>query len=430
MLTRVQAFNYRCLRHIDQTLGPFQVLVGANGSGKSTFLDVPTLLRDIVRQPRGGLEAALMGRSANFDDLLFDKTLGYFELAIELAIPDEVVDRTGLFGSGSVARLQMRIGYRDTVIRILSEQLLLRQSSTESAWVADDVRRADGSLPTHDANSILEAQGFSTIDLPDQAYTVVFQQEGLAGYRHEHRSQPHLVGFHKFNLKGLNSALANLPEDAEQFPVATWVRNKLVVDQMVFAIDPKKMAMPAPVTLPFETRSDGSHLASLVESLFELSPATFADWIDHLRVAMPDIADVRTVARPEDRHHYIVVDYADGRSVPSWLLSEGTLRLMALTLPTYAMDDGIILSVEEPENCIHPLAISVVMDSLRSFYESQVLVTTHSPMVLSQTLPEEILCFSRSENGTVIVRGDQHDRLKAWNGSFDPGVLLASGILG
>jgi len=40
MIRRVEALNYRCLQYIDQALEDFQVLVGPNASGKTTFLDL------------------------------------------------------------------------------------------------------------------------------------------------------------------------------------------------------------------------------------------------------------------------------------------------------------------------------------------------------------------------------------------------------
>jgi predicted ATPase len=39
MISRIETLDYRCLRYIDQTLGPFQLLVGANATGKTTFLN-------------------------------------------------------------------------------------------------------------------------------------------------------------------------------------------------------------------------------------------------------------------------------------------------------------------------------------------------------------------------------------------------------
>lgn len=50
-IVRVEALGYRCLRYVAQDLGAFQILVGANASGKSTFLDVVGFLGDLEPCP-------------------------------------------------------------------------------------------------------------------------------------------------------------------------------------------------------------------------------------------------------------------------------------------------------------------------------------------------------------------------------------------
>ncbi|BAZ11972.1 hypothetical protein NIES4071_38000 [Calothrix sp. NIES-4071] len=41
MITRIEAFKYRCFDQLDIKVGQYQVLAGANGTGKSTLLDIP-----------------------------------------------------------------------------------------------------------------------------------------------------------------------------------------------------------------------------------------------------------------------------------------------------------------------------------------------------------------------------------------------------
>jgi len=50
-----------------------------------------------------------------------------------------------------------------------------------------------------------------------------------------------------------------------------------------------------------------------------------------------------------------VVEFENGLSAPSWVVSDGTLRLLALTLLAYAPDVHGIYLIEEPENGIHPV---------------------------------------------------------------------------
>lgn len=57
MITRVEVLNYRCLRYINRPLAPFQILIGPNASGKSAFLDVISLMADLVREREGPITA-------------------------------------------------------------------------------------------------------------------------------------------------------------------------------------------------------------------------------------------------------------------------------------------------------------------------------------------------------------------------------------
>jgi predicted ATPase len=158
------------------------------------------------------------------------------------------------------------------------------------------------------------------------------------------------------------------------------------------------------------------------------------NWIRHLQTALPDLTDIRTSQREDDKHRYLILKYANGLEVPSWLASDGTLRLLALTLPAYLTDFRGTYLIEEPENGIHPKAAEAVFQSLSSVYDAQVLLATHSPVLLSLIKPrdsEKVLCFAKATDGsTDIESGDRHPNLQAWQGEPNFSVLFAGGVLG
>jgi predicted ATPase len=95
------------------------------------------------------------------------------------------------------------------------------------------------------------------------------------------------------------------------------------------------------------------------------------------------------------------------------------------------VQDRTVLCIEEPENGIHPRAVATVYDSLSSVYEAQVLLATHSPVVLNAANTDDVLCFAKDDNGaTDIVLGSEHPMLRQWQGEAPLGTLLASGVLG
>jgi predicted ATPase len=107
------------------------------------------------------------------------------------------------------------------------------------------------------------------------------------------------------------------------------------------------------------------------------------------------------------------------------------LRLLALTIPAYLPKFQGIYLIEEPENGIHPTGVETVFQSLSSVYDAQILLATHSPVILSLAEAGQVLCFKKTENGsTDIVRGDQHPQLQDWKGETNLGTLFAGGVLG
>ena len=113
------------------------------------------------------------------------------------------------------------------------------------------------------------------------------------------------------------------------------------------------------------------------------------------------------------------------------MASDGTLRLLALTLLAYIPELSGVYLIEEPENGIHPRAVEAMFQSLSSVYGSQILLATHSPVILSLVDPAHLLCFAKTRDGaTDIVLGSNHPALKEWRGETNLSVLFASGVLG
>jgi predicted ATPase len=125
------------------------------------------------------------------------------------------------------------------------------------------------------------------------------------------------------------------------------------------------------------------------------------------------------------------VTYVGDYEVTSSGLSDGTLHILALTILPYLRDLPELICVEEPENGIHPRAIETILQSLSSIYDSQVWVTTQSPIVLAHTenLSAVTVMQTQQDGSVTAVLGNEHPRLCDWQGSIDLGSLFAAGVL-
>ena len=131
------------------------------------------------------------------------------------------------------------------------------------------------------------------------------------------------------------------------------------------------------------------------------------------------------------RHRYLRLSYGTRLQAPSWTVSDGTLRLLALTLVPYLDIPDRIFLIEEPENGIHPQAVETIFQALSNTSDCQILCATHSPVFLSLAVPRQILCFARTDEGaTDIVSGELHPRLAQWKRETDLGTIFAAGLLG
>ena len=418
MITLVEAMNYRCLRYVRRPLRPFHVMVGPNASGKTTFLDVIGFLSDLVFF---GLDDALYQRTPNHQELLFRDHGDRFELAVEARIPESLRQLT-MRPTLDTVRYQVAIGFDETQrqFEFKAETLLLKNTKELEA-----PQRSFFPMSTHKPDSLLDS-----IRGRDNKVVINKAQGGNDNFYNEDKPS-HTGWAPSFRLGPRRSALGNLVADAGSFPVATWFREYLSTGVQRFALNSFFMRRPSPPSRVAGFLPDGSNLPWVVARMQVQSPESHKTWIAHLRTALPDLVDISTFERPEDKHCYMIYEYAGGLKVPSWLVSDGTLRLTALTLPAYLDNAQGIYLIEEPENGIHPKAMATAYDSLSSVYDAQVLLATHSPVVLNAANVDDMLCFAKDEGGaTDVVLGTEHPMLQEWQGEADLGTLLASGVLG
>jgi predicted ATPase len=100
------------------------------------------------------------------------------------------------------------------------------------------------------------------------------------------------------------------------------------------------------------------------------------------------------------------IELSARKQIESWELSGGMVRALAILLALETHPEHGTLLIEEPEQSLHPWAIKALMEHVREVIRErniQVILTTHSPIVLEELSPEEVLIVERSEQkGTTF----------------------------
>lgn len=449
MITRLEAIRYRCFERLGVDVGDFRVLVGANGSGKTTLLDLPVLLGELLRATNVALpfierRADAAPRAGSLNELVFAGRGSDFSLAIEAKLPEMIQDRVleGMFLrlKSEKSKLAFHEDYKRWPTHIRYE-IGLRISDERELHVINEYLFVYPEAHGPDRRQ----GGFQGVFAEDNSlWRVILKRE--FGFDTEFTPEvPSGRGRAAMAKIGLSPILPAMPrvmfESEAEYPAARWLFGLLTADAVFLDPDWSTMRMASPPGLSKTIIRSGRNIpwlalelkrdGALKDSRPDYNSERYQDWVAHVKTALPQVTNIDVREREDDHHAYFVVTYRGDFKVPSSGLSDGTLRILTLTLLPYLKNQPSILVTEEPENGIHPRAIEAVLQSLSSMYDSQVWVSSHSPVVLASAKLDQLLCARlESDGGVEIVAGNDHPRLKEWRGGIDLGSLFAAGVLG
>ncbi len=202
--------------------------------------------------------------------------------------------------------------------------------------------------------------------------------------------------------------------------------------------------VPARMGQPVRRARERAHVrlspdgANLAEYLLDLRQSdggidAFNGLVETLQVILPYARDVDTVMTQMLERQVALRLHEGSFSVPGWMLSTGTLRLVALLALLRHPRPPSLLCVEEIENGLDPRTIHLVVEELREAADSgrtQILVTTHSPYLLDLVDLDHLVLVARDGGGPPrFDRPAEHDDVREWGKRFAPGQLYTMGTL-
>jgi hypothetical protein len=436
MISRIQALRYRCFNRLDIPWQHYNVLAGANGSGKSTLLDIPQLFSDILM--RGLIPAfieAPLSDGAPRTQNLMELTHCYrghdFGFVLEADIAEEAV--TALVADAPLSTRENPGRWPHTVryeIRFEIFNQIELHIAEEFLWlIPQNAAGKDrgiqiGGRRPRTWRSVITRQAERTLSGSGRT-----REGGRTLLEFEIKPEQGRRDF-VLRLEPTQLALANLPLDASLCPATVRFIEMLTQGVLTYRPDIQELHKASPPGQPKTIRADAANLPWMVLSLKQERPAMFEAWVEHVQTALPTITAIDAIRSEGDFHAHLKVDYQGDYTITSPGLSSGTLAILAYTILPYLSNPPDLVCMEEPENGIHPRAIETVLQSLSSLYNSQVWLSTHSPIVLAHTdLKSIIVMRSDGEGGVEAVAGDQHPRLQDWHGEIDLGSLFAAGVL-
>lgn len=394
VLTRLRVKGFKSLADVEVMFGPFTCIAGANGAGKSNLFDAIMFLRDLADHTI--IEAAHRVRDRSGSrrgDLqsLFSKTAKntasniFFE--VDLVVPNIVTDDFGRKTKPSSSFLTYSIELKYVSGSNASEKIELVSEDLTYIPVGVARRRIGFRTSKVFAESVFfgarRAKYIST-EMEDGKSTIKISQDGVQG-------RPSQVPAEHSPRTVLGSA------NTDERPTVLAARREMQSWKLL-QLEPSRLRSPDEFSDDPHITFDGAHIPSTLERLknYEEISARVSD-------LLPEVSRISVDVDHSRRLKTLVLEQRNGVIHQARALSDGTLRFLALATMAFDPEATGLMCLEEPENGIHPSRIPAILDLLKAMAVNpadtvdgsnpvrQIVVNTHSPIVVRKLAPDDLL---------------------------------------
>lgn len=350
MLHELTVQGFKSLHRVDVELAKLVVVFGPNAAGKSNLLEALVLL------------SRLIGERTLAD--AFDEGIrGYPVEAFTLPRDGELAPPR------PTLRIAARMGV-DTPSLAYEVEVGIRPQTGQLTLVDERLAR----LTTRG-----KPDGNPALELVTSGGESVFRVRRKSKASHPYEERGELSHTFASNLQYSGN---------DRFPAFDQLRDEVGAWSVVY-LDPREAMRRAQP--PREVDDIGERGEFLVPFLHRLSSnevhhKDFQAIVRAARAVIPSIERVRTEL-VGSRGEIDLFVLQDGTWMPARVISEGTLRVLALcAMAANPFRKGLV-AFEEPENGVHPRRIEVITRLLASAARKrQVVITTHSPLVVGEVV--------------------------------------------
>lgn len=371
-LVSIRLKNFKAFQDTEfRDLPRLCVLVGANGTGKSTLFSMFGFLKDALTEDVH-VAVTRLGGSRGFREVRSRGAEGPIEIELKFREQDAsplitytlIIDEEA--GSPVIAR----------------EVLKYRRGSKGQPWHFLDFAKGEGEAVTNEPDDV--------------------QSESEL-----HRERQVLKSPDTLAVKGL----AQFKKFPAALALGELITNWHISDFHIQRARPEQEAGHAE-----HLSKEGENLALVTEFLYKRHRDIFDKIIAKLKQRVPGITSVDAKTTEEGR---VMLRFQDGAFVDPFLarhVSDGTIKMFAYLTLLYDPKPHPLLCVEEPENQLYPKLLWELAEEFREYaaHGGQVLVSTHSPDFLNACELDEVFWLVKEKGYTTVHRASDNDQIRAY----------------
>jgi predicted ATPase len=433
MLTRIEIDGFKSFENFSLDLSPLLVVVGQNATGKSNLFDAIQLLGRLAVDDLRTAFNALRGEPHEQFRLGPDGEYGrHMHLAAEVLLDRTVRDPWGGTAAVRFTRLRYEVEIeRRTDVRGFEKLIVVRETA-EPIMGSADRWKPHGTSPSQAFRRRFIHYGRSTpfLSTSDEGGTLTF-------HIHQDRS----AGRRRTATAAETTMLSTMT--GVEFPHLFALREELRSWRFL-ALDPASLRTPSSKNAPELLESNGSNLPTVLariaaETGTEIRPGgALADIGADLSELISGVVSIEVEDDLPNQKYRIQITVGGDYPFSSEMVSDGTLRVLALLTMLHDPRRRGLVCFEEPENGIHPARLGPLIEVLRrtvtradgSDYDlddplSQILLNSHSPVVLSHLVDSEFVfadTVTKVDAGKRARQRKTRMRLVAPEGRKRPGA--------
>lgn len=385
MITRIELDGFKTFKDFSLDLSPLQVIVGANGVGKSNLFYALQLLGRLADSK---VSTSFHEMRSDVGELFFVPQRGgsadRIRLAIELLVNQKVCDD---WGAGQKLKFP-RMRYELEVVRlrdaqdqerlIVDHEFLAPIPRQSDRWTKANKLRTGGHwIPAMTGG---RSSPFISTLISKKGTTLVLHQDGKSARRDIEAAKAE---------RTLLCGARNI-----EFPHAFAAAEEMRAWRFL-QLDPEILRQPSPATAPAKLVDGGRNLPNVLARMKAADPMLLAHVSRDLASHLPGSMQVEVDEDREAGRTVIWAKAEDGRRFSPRALSDGALRALALVTLKNDPEHGGLLCFEDPENSVHPSRLKdltrILLGLSTDFSSSdredaplrQVICNTHSPVFIS-----------------------------------------------
>ncbi|MCE2670150.1 MAG: AAA family ATPase [Microcystis sp.] len=385
-IVSIKIKNYRMFKNIHiRDIPPFCVIIGANGTGKSTLFDIFGFLRDALKN---NIRQALQIRGG-YREII---TRGQEQENIEI-------------------ELQFRMKILDTE-RLVTYILIIGQNKNRPVIKREILRykRGEHGKPFH----------FLDFQL-GQGYAITNEEDFSKPDKELDREEQQLESNDILAIKGLGQF--------QRFKAATAFRS-LIENWHVSDFHISEARGSKEISYAEHLSPTGDNIATVAQYIYQQYPTIFQQILEKMKQRVPGISSVEAKETEDGRLILRFQDQAFKDPFIDRYVSDGTMKMFAYLILLFDPNPHPLLCVEEPENQLYPTLLKELAEEFAHYSDQggQVFVSSHSPDFINAVPLASIFWLIKSQGITQIHRAADSEIIKNLVAEGDlPGYLWNQG---